>query len=197
MKFKHVRLGADGVLRASVNGVIYTLSVVRVGDMLHLFPRGGFPCAKKRAPPARRTPALSRARADGAYTLHLALTDLGSAAASGRKPSVITPMPGQVVKVAVRPGDAVKTGQVLMVLLAMKMEVRVRACACVCVCVCARHCESGELPAPPPPPLLLTGQHTIVAPCDGVVADVFFREKDFVEDGKKLIEFEDVEPRKA
>jgi pyruvate carboxylase len=37
------------------------------------------------------------------------------------------PMPGKVVKVAVKPGELVKAGQVLMVTEAMKMETNVKA----------------------------------------------------------------------
>lgn len=64
------------------------------------------------------------------------------------------------------------------------------AAAAGAVYVRARACCNAALTrvgAPSPSPC----QHTIVAPCDGVVSDVFFREKDFVEDGKKLVEFED------
>jgi pyruvate carboxylase len=37
------------------------------------------------------------------------------------------PMPGKVVKVAVKPGDAVKAGQVLLITEAMKMETNIKA----------------------------------------------------------------------
>ena len=43
------------------------------------------------------------------------------AKASGRL-SIVAPMPGKILSVKVKPGDAVKRGQAIMVLEAMKME---------------------------------------------------------------------------
>jgi biotin carboxyl carrier protein len=43
------------------------------------------------------------------------------------KGGFIAPMPGKVVKVNVKTGDAVKAGQVLLVLEAMKMEQATRS----------------------------------------------------------------------
>ena len=43
------------------------------------------------------------------------------AAASGAQ-TVNSPMPGNILSVNVKPGDAVKAGQILMILEAMKME---------------------------------------------------------------------------
>lgn len=50
-------------------------------------------------------------------------------AASGGsgKPTVVTPMPGKVVKVLVQNGETVQCGQPLMILEAMKMEHIIRA----------------------------------------------------------------------
>ena len=36
--------------------------------------------------------------------------------------TITAPMPGNILQIAVKPGDAVKAGQVLMILEAMKME---------------------------------------------------------------------------
>jgi acetyl/propionyl-CoA carboxylase alpha subunit len=44
------------------------------------------------------------------------------AAAAGASGRVVSPMPGQVLAVNVRPGDQVRAGQVLVVIEAMKME---------------------------------------------------------------------------
>jgi acetyl/propionyl-CoA carboxylase alpha subunit len=49
----------------------------------------------------------------------------GSAAAA--ESILRAPMPGQVTKVLVQPGDLVKAGAVLVLLEAMKMEVRIQA----------------------------------------------------------------------
>ena len=48
----------------------------------------------------------------------------GSALAAG---SLVAPMPGTVIRVAVEPGDEVKAGDVLVVLEAMKMEHGIKA----------------------------------------------------------------------
>lgn len=45
----------------------------------------------------------------------------------GFKKDVISPMPGAIVKINVKPGDVVKKGQVLIVLEAMKMENELKA----------------------------------------------------------------------
>lgn len=50
----------------------------------------------------------------------------GSAGAGGEQ-SLRAPMPGQVRSVAVRAGQAVQAGQVLLTLEAMKMEIRIQA----------------------------------------------------------------------
>ncbi len=57
---------------------------------------------------------LRMRRAAGRFTLE------------GRQP-LVTPMPGKVVKVLVRAGDAVKQGQALVVVEAMKMENELRS----------------------------------------------------------------------
>ncbi len=67
---------------------------------------------------------------------------------------LVAPMPGKVVQVHVRAGEAVKRGQALMVLEAMKME------------------------------------HAIVAPGDGVVRAVRFKEGDMVPEGAELLSLE-------
>lgn len=68
-----------------------------------------------------------------------------------RSGSLAAPMPGRVAKVSVKPGDAIKVGDPLMVLEAMKME------------------------------------HTISAPVDGIVKEVFYAQEDRVEEGVTLL----------
>jgi 3-methylcrotonyl-CoA carboxylase alpha subunit len=63
------------------------------------------------------------------------------------------PMPGNVIRVLVKAGDEVSSGQPLLVLEAMKME------------------------------------HTIVAPANGIVEEVFFQPGDLVQNEAKLVEF--------
>jgi biotin carboxyl carrier protein len=56
------------------------------------------------------------------------------------------PMPATVIKVWVRPGDAVKKGDVVVLLEAMKMELPIRAPGDAMVK--AVHCREGELVQP-------------------------------------------------
>ncbi|MFZ5443929.1 MAG: acetyl/propionyl/methylcrotonyl-CoA carboxylase subunit alpha [Myxococcota bacterium] len=73
--------------------------------------------------------------ADGKLFVHTRLGDevlvekprFPAAADSAVKGGFMAPMPGKVVKVLVKPGDAVKTGQTLLVLEAMKMEQATRS----------------------------------------------------------------------
>ena len=66
--------------------------------------------------------------------------------ASAPAGSLTAPMPATVVQVKVAPGDAVKRGDILIVLEAMKMELPVRAPADGRVT--AVHCEPGQLVQP-------------------------------------------------
>jgi 3-methylcrotonyl-CoA carboxylase alpha subunit len=52
---------------------------------------------------------------------------LGAATASGGLGAIVSPMPGKIVKVEVRPGDTVLERDLLVVLEAMKMEHRIEA----------------------------------------------------------------------
>jgi acetyl/propionyl-CoA carboxylase alpha subunit len=63
-----------------------------------------------------------------------------SSAAGG---SLIAPMPATVIKVNARPGDAVRKGDVVVLLEAMKMELPLRAAADAKVA--AVNCREGEL----------------------------------------------------
>lgn len=71
-------------------------------------------------------PLLPMSGAQGVHTvlkrvLPSFVTDGGDAAASN---TVVAPMTGTVVKVMVKPGDAVKKGDAVAIMEAMKMEVR-------------------------------------------------------------------------
>jgi biotin carboxyl carrier protein len=80
-------------------------------------------------------------RADGTLTLHTGLAEYdvevtdprvwrgrrhGALEVEGRQ-QVTAPMPGKVVRVLVREGDAVETGQGLLVVEAMKMQNEIRS----------------------------------------------------------------------
>ncbi|RLI10274.1 hypothetical protein DRO33_05730 [Candidatus Bathyarchaeota archaeon] len=47
--------------------------------------------------------------------------------AAPRKGAIISPIPGRVVALKVRPGDKVRKGDVLLIIEAMKMENEIRA----------------------------------------------------------------------
>ena len=53
----------------------------------------------------------------------------GGAAGAGRGQILTAPLPGKITHVAVRPGDAVRAGDALVVIEAMKMENELRAAA--------------------------------------------------------------------
>jgi biotin carboxyl carrier protein len=65
---------------------------------------------------------------------------------SGHHASLTAPMPSTVRKINIRPGDAVRRGDVLIVLEAMKMELPVRADADGVVA--AVRCSEGEMVQP-------------------------------------------------
>ena len=87
----------DGTLRMRLDDGTYRARALRDGDDWHLFSRGEY----------RR------------LTLMRALPGPDGEARSG---SLAAPMPGRIVQVMSRPGEAVKKGQALLILEAMKME---------------------------------------------------------------------------
>ena len=89
----------------TINGVTYAVEVEEVGAASVAAPA---PTAAPAAPKAAPAPAAAPAAPKAA----------GKAGAVAVK----APMPGNVIKVNVKPGDAVKKGDVLVVLEAMKME---------------------------------------------------------------------------
>jgi len=69
----------------------------------------------------------------------------GTARASAGK-ALMAPMPATVIRVQVKPGDAVRKGDIVLVLEAMKMELPIRALGEGIVA--AVHCREGELVQP-------------------------------------------------
>jgi 3-methylcrotonyl-CoA carboxylase alpha subunit len=61
------------------------------------------------------------------HTVALKPLDLGEDTGAKGKSTIITPMPGSVTKVMVKPGDVVGKGEALMIMTAMKMEHIIRA----------------------------------------------------------------------
>ena len=89
----------------SVNGVAYSVSVEETAA-------GAAPVAPAAAPAPKAAPAPAAAAAPAAP----------AAPASAGAVEVKAPMPGNILKVNVSQGQAVKAGDVLVVLEAMKME---------------------------------------------------------------------------
>ena len=97
-----VEVGADSV----------TLTAERIG-------------AVKAAPapaPVVSRPAPAVAPAPAPAPAPAAAVSAPAAPVSGSGTTVAAPMPGNILKVMVKPGDAVKSGQILLLLEAMKME---------------------------------------------------------------------------
>lgn len=94
---------------------------------------------------------------DQGKVTHLQLpNDLHHAAdEQGHAGSLVAPMPGKIISLAVKTGDTVKAGQALLVMEAMKME------------------------------------HTITAPSDGKVEEIFYAVGDQVTEGAELIKLGD------
>ncbi|WP_133478532.1 acetyl/propionyl/methylcrotonyl-CoA carboxylase subunit alpha [Cognatilysobacter segetis] len=117
--------GADGRFRVEHGGRVHAIEGARLdGTTLSLRIDGH----------ALRVDATG---ADGVWTVHdgyrrlsitdAALHDASHDAATSGADRVLAPMPGRVVVARVKPGDAVATGQEVMVLEAMKMELSLKS----------------------------------------------------------------------
>ena len=95
----------------TVNGTAYEVEVEEKGGAVAAAPRAAAPRAAAPAPAPKAAPAPAPAAkpvAAGAAT-------------------VTAPMPGKVLEVKCKAGDAVKSGQVLLILEAMKMQNEIMA----------------------------------------------------------------------
>ena len=100
----------------TVNSQVYEVEVEEVG--------GSAPTAAA-APKAAPAPiAVAPASKDAPAP---AATPKASAAIPAGAATVSAPMPGKIMSVAVKPGDAVKRGQILLILEAMKMQNEIMA----------------------------------------------------------------------
>ena len=93
-------------LRITVNGTAYDVQVEELGES---------------AGTAVQTPAAAPAAAPKAAPVKK------SAPAAGAGEPVVAPMPGTILSVNVTAGQAVKSGDVLVILEAMKMENEIKA----------------------------------------------------------------------
>ena len=102
----------------TVNGEKYEVEVERVG--------GGTSSLSRRPPervsrPVQVAPVAQSAAAPQATSSAPAAAPIASDSAS----SVVSPMPGTILDVKVKEGDAVSVGQVVVILEAMKMETEI------------------------------------------------------------------------
>ncbi|MGP1431531.1 MAG: biotin/lipoyl-containing protein [Treponema sp.] len=102
----------------TVNGERYEVEVERVG--------GGSSSLSRRPPERMSRPMQAAPAAQPAPAPQPAAPAPSAApAASGSAGSVVSPMPGTVLDVRVKEGDAVSVGQVVVILEAMKMETEI------------------------------------------------------------------------
>ena len=107
----------------NVNGTSYEVQVEEIGGAAPAgrpAPRAAAPRMPARTPVAR--PAAPVAPAAPAPAPKAPAAPAAAPAASGAGQSVTAPMPGNVWKVPASVGQAVKKGDVLVILEAMKME---------------------------------------------------------------------------
>ncbi len=109
--------------RVTVNGVAYDVVVEELNAGAAPIPAAPAPAAP--APVAHTAPAAPAAPSPApapAPAAQAAPAAPAPAAAPAGATVIKAPMPGTIIKVNAKPGDAVKRGDVLCVLEAMKME---------------------------------------------------------------------------
>ena len=116
--------------KLKINGNEYNVTVNEVDGSMAEVEVNGTPFkvefdkpVKKAAAPVAKPVAKSAAPAPAAAPV------AKPAAASGAGTAVTSPLPGVILDVCVKEGDAVKRGQTVMVLEAMKMENAIEATA--------------------------------------------------------------------
>ncbi len=100
----------------TVNGVVYSVAVEEVGT-----PAAAPIVMAAPAPAPAPAPAAAQA-APAPAAAQAAPAPAPAASGAQGSVSVKAPMPGNIMKINVKPGQAVKRGDVLLVLEAMKME---------------------------------------------------------------------------
>ena len=95
----------------TVNGTAYEVEVEEVKSAVAAAPKAAAPKAAAPAPKAAPAPAPAKA----------------AVAAGAGEHSIDAPMPGKIVKLVASEGQAVKAGDVLLILEAMKMQNEITA----------------------------------------------------------------------
>lgn len=117
--------------KLKINGNDYAVTINEVDDNIAEVEVNGTPFKVEFEKPITKKPAATvvakpAPKAAGAAP---AATVSKPAAASGAGETVTSPLPGVILEVSVKVGDAVKKGQKVMVLEAMKMENVIEATA--------------------------------------------------------------------
>ena len=126
----------------TVNGTAYEVEVEEKGGAVAAAPRAAAPAPRAAAPAPKAAPAPAPAPA-------------AKPVAAGAA-TVTAPMPGKVLEVKCKAGDAVKSGQVLLILEAMKMQNEIMAPADGTIAD-VRVSVPGVVPLREPPGIDLTG----------------------------------------
>ena len=115
--------------KLKINGNDYAVTINEVDDNIAEVEVNGTPFKVEFEKPITKKPAVTVAKPAAKAAAAPAVAVAKPAAASGAGETVSSPLPGVILEVCVKVGDAVKKGQKVMVLEAMKMENVIEATA--------------------------------------------------------------------
>ncbi len=115
--------------KLKINGNDYAVTINEVDDNIAEVEVNGTPFKVEFEKPITKKPAVTVAKPAAKAAAAPAVAVAKPAAASGAGETVSSPLPGVILEVSVKVGDAVKKGQKVMVLEAMKMENVIEATA--------------------------------------------------------------------
>ena len=115
--------------KLKINGNEYNVTVNEVDGSMAEVEVNGTPFKVEFDKPVKKAAAPVAKPAAAAAPAPAAAPVAKPAAASGAGSAVTSPLPGVILDVCVKEGDAVKRGQTVMVLEAMKMENAIEATA--------------------------------------------------------------------
>ncbi len=109
--------------KLKINGIDYNVSINSIEDMTAEVEVNGTPYQVEIDKPiATKAAPVKIARPASAPVSESGVPVVAKPTVSGGGGAVVSPLPGVILEVLVKEGDAVKMGQKLMVLEAMKME---------------------------------------------------------------------------
>lgn len=110
-----------------INGNLYNVTVNDIEDNIAQVEVNGTPYKVELDKPIKAAPKPITRPAAAPKTESGAPVVARPAAASGSKSAVKSPLPGVILDIKVKEGDAVKKGQTIIILEAMKMENNINA----------------------------------------------------------------------